>query len=78
MNKLNGGLRETVEQAVDEQNEVIKGLTKSLDDSMQEELQRTLQIMANELAAITGQFTSDYRELTTKMQAIVRQSREFE
>jgi DNA anti-recombination protein RmuC len=42
-----------------------------LDKSMQEELNRSMKLLGDNLGAITGKFTSDYQQLVKQMQTVI-------
>ncbi len=72
MQQLQGGLREAVAKAADEQEQLIREITRNIDQSMQDELNRVIQLMANNLGAITGKFVEDYTQLTGHMEQVLR------
>jgi len=64
-----------VNVAATKQGELITELATKLDTGMQNEITRSMQFMADQLAAITGKFVDDYTELTTHMQQVLQQNR---
>jgi len=75
LQQLQGGLRDAVAKAAEDQTQLITQITENMDAKMQEELTRVIQLMANSLGAITGKFVDDYMELTTNMQKVVESNR---
>lgn len=73
--QLQGGLREAVATAADDQSQLITQLTQEFDRVMQAEVTRVVQQMANNLGAITGKFVEDYTQLTGHMQQVIQQNR---
>ncbi len=73
--QMQGGLREAVSTAAEDQSQLITQLTRELDRVMQDEVTRVIQLMANNLGAITGKFVEDYTQLTSHMQQVIQQNR---
>ena len=67
-NNIDKGLREQVEKTGD----AVEGQLDILDQVMQQELTRVMSAMGNNLAQITGKFTSDYSALVNQMDTVVR------
>ena len=68
-NNIEKGLREQVGKT----GEAVEGQLDVLDQAMQQELTRVMSTMGNNLAQITGQFTSDYSALVNQMNTVVKQ-----
>jgi hypothetical protein len=75
MQQLQGGLRDAVTSAANDQSQLITELTRNLDQVMQDEVTRVIQLMANNLGAITSKFVDDYTQLTSHMERVVQRNR---
>lgn len=75
--KLTMALREESQKAAAERAKIIENeissQIKALDDALQEELTRSMQIMANKLASITDKFVSDYEKYFDSLSKINEQ-----
>jgi ribosomal 50S subunit-associated protein YjgA (DUF615 family) len=50
----------------------VKSAASSLDESLQNELNRSLQALGNQLASLSKRFVDDYAPLTEKLREVVR------
>jgi len=66
-----------VRDAVTTTNQGVNEQLTMIDKSMQKEIERVMTEMGQALASISGQFTSDYQQLVTAMNAVVRQRGEM-
>ncbi|KZN67518.1 MotA/TolQ/ExbB proton channel family protein [Pseudoalteromonas luteoviolacea] len=66
-------IEEAAKQQLTKTHETIENQLKMIDQSMQEELTRALQLMANSLGQISGKFADDYQVLTQQMKRVVDQ-----
>lgn len=77
--KLTGQLSENLQKSqskldaqMDANLEKIKSAASSLDESLQNELNRSLQALGNQLASLSKRFVEDYAPLTDKLREVVR------
>ena len=56
----------------------INSTMQELDKSMQEELQRSLDVMGNNLASITKRFVDTYEPFAERVQSMMRQTNQNE
>jgi len=75
MQNLFAGLKKSLEDSAGEHERLINEGVRNLDARMQEELERAIQTLANNLAGVTGQFVEDYTILTSQMQQVLEQNR---
>ncbi|WP_194866730.1 MotA/TolQ/ExbB proton channel family protein [Pseudoalteromonas sp. PPB1] len=66
-------IEEAANQQLTKTHETVENQLKMIDQSMQEELTRALQLMANSLGQISGKFADDYQVLTQQMKRVVDQ-----
>lgn len=66
-------IEEAANQQLAKTHETVENQLKMIDQSMQEELMRALQLMANSLGQISGKFADDYQVLTQQMKRVVDQ-----
>jgi hypothetical protein len=66
-------IEESAKQQLTKTHETVEHQLKMIDQSMQEELTRALQLMANSLGQISGKFAEDYQVLTQQMRKVVEQ-----
>ena len=64
-------LRDAFEAAIRESNENLANQIKALDDSMQEEVKRVVEVMGSHLASLSAKFVEDYAPLTDKLREVV-------
>jgi hypothetical protein len=67
-NNIDKGLRDQVGKT----GEAVESQLGVLDQAMQQELTKAMSVMANNLAQVTGKFTSDYSSLVSQMTAVVK------
>jgi len=66
-------IEESAKQQLAKTHETVEHQLRMIDQSMQEELTRALQLMANSLGQISGKFAEDYQQLTQQMRRVVEQ-----
>ena len=71
MDKFANGVEQAMQTAVERTGEGVNTQLEAIDKAMQQEVERVMTEMGKALAAITGQFTSDYQKLVSAMRGIV-------
>ncbi|WP_462179229.1 hypothetical protein [Pseudoalteromonas maricaloris] len=66
-------IEESAKQQLEKTHETVEHQLRMIDQSMQEELTRALQLMANSLGQISNKFAEDYQVLTQQMRRVVEQ-----
>ena len=70
--KVFEGIDNAIKDALTQTGEGVNNQLEMIDESMQKEIERVMTEMGRALAMITGQFATDYTNLVTAMQKIVR------
>ncbi|MCX4030332.1 MotA/TolQ/ExbB proton channel family protein [Endozoicomonas sp. SM1973] len=71
--KLFGGIEQSMEQTLLKNNDTISTSMKMIDQSMGEELERVIQQLGSNLGAVTEKFASDYTRLIKVMENVLTQ-----
>jgi len=66
------GINSEIERVVGSTGEAVNEQLRLIDQAMSQEVQRVMEEMGRALAAISGQFTSDYRSLVDRMNEVVQ------
>jgi hypothetical protein len=66
--KIHEGFR----QAIADSNEVLGKQISELDQQMQDEVKRVVEIMGGHLGSLSAKFVEDYEPLTDKLRSIVK------
>jgi hypothetical protein len=74
MNKSFNALENEVTKSVDTTGKAVNKQLEMIDSSMTQEVNRVMREMGGALGSIAGQFTNDYKKLTTAMHEVVRAS----
>ena len=74
MQKLFAGLEQSMQKTTAEHNGLIKAELLKIDETMQREIERVMQLMANNLSSITRKFVDDYTLLTKHMGQVVQRA----
>lgn len=64
-------LKNNLEELQKQQTDSIDKKMIAIDASMEKEITRVMQKMAEELTAITGEFVKQYKDLTTKLNDLI-------
>ncbi|MGV6810402.1 MAG: hypothetical protein ACWA5U_11070 [bacterium] len=75
MNRSFSSLEEEMTKAVDLTGKAVNKKVEMIDESMTKEVNRVMTEMGSALASISGQFTTDYKQLTQSMKKITNMSR---
>ncbi|PWI34737.1 hypothetical protein DI392_00170 [Vibrio albus] len=67
-------LEDQIVKAVERTGSSVESQVEYFDKEMQQEINRTLELMGTELATVTQQFTRDYSKLTNEMSKVVSRS----
>lgn len=70
--KIFASLERTIEQTLSSTGESVTKQVDMIDKALGEEITKVMQSMASALASISGQFTSDYSQLVSRMNDVVR------
>ena len=68
------GLNKLVNDSLKQTNEHINDLIGQLDKAMEQELERTMQTMANQLGSITNKFVQDYTKLVDVVEQVLKEN----
>jgi hypothetical protein len=75
INKAFQGVQDEIRRTITRTGEGVNSQVELLDQAMQRELERVINSLGSNLAAITSKFTEDYSTLTRQMQQVVNQAR---
>ena len=67
------GLEKSIREALSSTGESVEKQINMIDQTMGQEVEKVMNAMGSALTSISGQFTSDYRELVREMQAVTRE-----
>jgi DNA anti-recombination protein RmuC len=70
--KIFASLEKTIEQTLSSTGESVTKQVDMIDKALGEEISKVMQSMGSALASISGQFTSDYSQLVSRMNDVVR------
>jgi methyl-accepting chemotaxis protein len=64
-------LQQEFENTISESNDVLAKQITELDQSMQDQLRRSIELMGGHLAALSNKFVEDYGPLTDRLRQVV-------
>mgnify|MGYP002847797742 FL=1 len=65
-------MRDSYKQALKETNDALVNQIKGLDESMQKEVTRIIEIMGSKLTSLSNKFVEDYTPLTSQLANLVQ------
>ena len=68
------GVEKQLNESVGKLEQIVNESFKTFDSSMQKEIERLVQTMANNLGSITNKFVGDYAKLTAGMEKVIREN----
>ena len=71
MSKVFSNIDAGLKEQVGKTGEAVDKQLGMIDQSMQQELNRSMKLLGDNLGAITGKFTSDYQQLVKQMQTVI-------
>jgi len=69
--RILNSVRQEFQNAVDQSNQVLNKAIEQLDKTMQDELERTFNVFAGKLGALSEQFVTDYTPLTSQLRNVL-------
>ncbi len=72
MQRLIESVEKTMADAINKTGQSVETQVNTLDQALQEEINRSLKEMGSALVSITGQFTRDYQLLVSEMQTVIK------
>ena len=72
MTKVFGNIDSGLRDQVSKTGDAVDKQLGMIDQSMQQELNRSMKMLGDNLGAITKQFTNDYQQLVNQMQTVIR------
>ena len=68
---MSGELKDSVNQTVKESGDILMNQVKNLDEAIEKELKKVIEVMGSNLASLSEKFVNDYAPLTSQLANLV-------